>query len=330
MDLTEPKMLENGIVDLGCSNRSAIIRLANWAQDLIDNNKPIPRSPFCKWAAERVGSKDKQDLTIFISARKGKGKSYTALYLASRIADEIALLLGGKSSDYFTIENCALLMDSSKITHLLSTKGKYQVLIIDDAGVGANNREFLSRGNINFNKIMMTCRTKRWIVIFTSVLKSHVDLNIREMSDILINIYKSFHAGGFNICKAKNSDVIELPNNKNLTISKRLAFDKDNKKIDFWVSFAPDRELAEEYDRQRDVAADKILQESNEQLNEKQSGKSETKQQELFTKYYEKVKNIYEAEPGIKGKEVLRRCPGLTPTYLDKMRAQINAKAEEG
>ncbi len=328
MDLTKPKILENGIVDLGCSNRSAIIRLANWAQDLINNSKPIPRSPFCKWVAERIGSKDKQDLTIFISARKGKGKSYTALYLASRIAEEIALLLGGKPSDYFTIENCALLMDSSKITHLLSTKGKYQVLIIDDAGVGANNREFLSRGNINFNKIMMTCRTKRWVVIFTSVLKSHVDLNIREMSDILINIYKSFHEGGFNICKAKNSDVIELPNNKNMTISKRLSFDKDNKKIDFWVSFAPDKKLAEEYDRQRDIAADKILQEFNKQLNEKHAGKTETKQQELFTKYYETVEKIYKSDPGIKAKEVLRRCPGLTPTYLDKMRAQINAQME--
>ncbi len=322
MDLTKPTLLENGIVDLGCSNRSAIIRLANWAQDLINNNKPIPRSPFCKWAAGRVASKDKQDLTIFISARKGMGKSYTALYLASRIAEEIALLLGGKPSDYFTIENCALLMDSSKITNLLSTKGRYQILIIDDAGVGANNREFLSRGNINFNKIMMTCRTKRWIVIFTSVLKSHVDLNIREMSDVLITIYKSFHSGGFNICKAKNSDVIELSNNKNLTISKRLSFDKDNKKIDFWVSFAPDRELAEEYDRQRDVAADLILQESNEQLNEKQAGKTETKQQELFTKYYDVVKKLFKDEPDIKSREVLRRCPGLTLTYLDKMRAQ--------
>jgi hypothetical protein len=321
MDLTEPIVLDSGIVDLGCSNRSAIIRLANWAQDLIDNKKIIPRSPFCKWAAERVGSKDKQDLTIFISARKGMGKSYTALYLASRIAEELALLLGGKPSDYFTIENCALLMDSSKITNLLSSKGKYQVLIIDDAGVGANNREFLSRGNINFNKIMMTCRTKRWIVIFTSVLKSHVDLNIREMSDVLITIYKSFHSGGFNICKAKNSDVKELSNNKNLTISRRLTFDKD-KKIDFWVSFAPDRELAEEYDLQRDVAADLILQESNEELNEKQAGKTETKQQELFTKYYDTVEKLFIEEPGIKSREVLRRCPGLTLTYLDKMRAR--------
>jgi hypothetical protein len=213
-------------------------------------------------------------------------------------------------------------MDSSKITHLLSTKGKYQVLIIDDAGVGANNREFLSRGNINFNKIVMTCRTKRWVVIFTSVLKSHVDLNIREMSDILINIYKSFHEGGFNICKAKNSDVIELPNNKNITISKRLSFDKDNKKIDFWVSFAPDKQLAEEYDRQRDIAADQILQESNEQLNEKQAGKTETKQQELFDKYYDIVEKLFKSDPEIKSREVLRRCPGLTLTYLDKMRAQ--------
>ena len=321
MDLTPPTMLESGILDLGCSNRSSLARLAIWAQDLIDNKKPIPRSPFCQRAAERVTSSDKQDLTIFISSRKGMGKSYTALYLASRIAEEISLIIGGKPSDYFTIDNCALLMDSAKITNLLSTKGKHQVLIIDDAGVGANNREFLSRGNINFNKIMMTCRTKRWVVIFTSVLKSHVDLNIREMSDILITIYKSFHDGGFNVCKAKNSSVVEMSNNKNLTMAKRLMFDKD-KKIDFWVAFSPNKEIVEEYDRQRDIAADQILQESNDQLNEKQAGKTETKQQELFTKYYEKVKNIYESEPGIKGKEVLRRCPGLTPTYLDKMRAQ--------
>ena len=322
MDLTPTRMLEDGIIDLGCSNRSAIIRCANWAQDIVTNKKPIPRSPFCMWAAERVTSKDKQDLTIFISARKGKGKSYTALYLATRIADEIAEILGGSPSDYFTIENCALLMDSSKITHLLASKGKHQVLVIDDAGVGANNREFLSRGNINFNKIMMTCRTKRWIVIFTSVLKSHVDLNIREMSDVLINIYKSFHSGGFNICKAKSSDVIELPNNKNITISKRLVFGKKDKKIDFWVSFAPDKKLVDEYDKQRDIAADRILEESNEELNVKQLGKTESKQQELFSKYYTQVESLFKSNPNVKAKEVIRKFPGLTPTYLDKMRAQ--------
>jgi len=320
MDLSTVHVLDNGIVDLGCSNRSAIIRLANWAQILINSGELPPRSPFCQWGAKRVTDSDKQDLTIFISSRKGKGKSYTALGLATHLADEIALILGGKSTDYFTIENCALLMDSSKITKLLATKGNHQVLIIDDAGVGANNREFLSRGNINFNKIMMTCRTKRWIVIFTSVLKSHVDLNIREMSDVLITIYKSFHKGGFNICKAKSSDVIELPNNKNMTISKRLSM--HDKKIDFWVSFGPTKEMAEEYDRQRDIAADLILRESSENLDKKESTKTESKQQELFTQYYDKVSDLYKNEPGIKGKEVLRRCPGLTATYLDKMRAQ--------
>lgn len=322
MDLTEPIMIEEGIVDLGCSNRSSIIRLANWAQKTINEKLPIPRSPFCIWAAIRITSTDKQDLTIFISARKGKGKSYTALYLATRLGEEIAKILGEKPSDYFTLENCALLMDSKKITHLLSTKGKYQVIIIDDAGVGANNREFNTRGNINFNKIMMTCRTKRWIVIFTSVLKSHVDLNIREMSDILINIYKAYHKGGFNICKAKSSEVIELPNNKNITISKRLYHGKNNdKKIDFWVSFAPNIELAEEYDKQRDIAANQILQESATLVETKKS-KTESKQQELFTKYYDTVKKMFEEEPNIKAKAVIRKCPGLTPTYLDKIRAE--------
>jgi hypothetical protein len=316
MDLSAVAVLDNGIIDLGCNNRSAIIRLANWAQSLINTKQPPPKSPFCQWAAKRVTDSDKQDLTIFISSRKGKGKSYTALGLATHLADEIALILGGKSTDYFTIENCALLMDSGKITKLLSTKGNNQVLLIDDAGVGANNREFLSRGNINFNKIMMTCRTKRWIVIFTSVLKSHVDLNIREMSDVLITIYKSFHNAGFNICKAKSSDVIELPNNKNVTISKRLSM--HDKKIDFWVSFGPSKEMAEEYDKQRDAAADLILKESSENINKKEMGFREIKGQEMITKYLDKVKEML--DHGDSERKIIKACEGLTPTYLTKIR----------
>jgi hypothetical protein len=317
MDLTPARVKPNNVIDLGNLNHSAIVRLANWAQLVKDGKEPMPRSPFCQWAAKRVTDEDKQDLTIFISARKGMGKSYTALGLADRISEEIALVKGGSPRDYFTIDNCALLMDSSKITKLLSTKGNHQVLIIDDAGVGANNREFLSKGNINFNKIMMTCRTKRWVVIFTSVLKSHVDLNIREMSDVLINIYKSFHVGGFNICKAKSSTVVELVNNKNVTMSRHLTMNGD--KVSMWVAFGPSPEMAEEYDRQRNIAADNVLKESTEALEKKEKASPETKMQEYIDKYLDTVKTMIEC--GDSERAVIKKCPGLTPTYLSKLRA---------
>jgi hypothetical protein len=132
---------------------------------------------------------------------------------------------------------------------LLSTTGKYQVVLVDDAALAVSNRSWNSQENRNFNALLSVCRTNRWILVLTAPLKRHVDNQIREMCDLTGNVYKPFHKGGFNVLKITSSEI----STAGKEYTRRLNFGK--RKIDFWVTFKPDKELTAEYDRQRDQSA---------------------------------------------------------------------------
>lgn len=304
----EAILLPNGLINLGYSNPSAVARIANWAQMIINTGAPVPRSPFCVWAADRVTDKiDKQNLKILISGKTGSGKSYTALYLATRLAEEMARSMGDSPSDHFNLDkNCALLTDVDKVAKILATMGKYQVVLIDDAGVTANAKDFMKTASINLHKIVMTMRTKRGIVIFTSPLKKNIDLGIREIADITVHIYKPFHKGGFNLCKATSYDVSEY--RKNVIYQRRLSF--EGCKISFWVAFAPSEDLMVRYDALRDAAAQQLMEEAagmrktskeieEEREEEEYVSRSEIRAEQLVKRYGERLKSTLMKEPDI-------------------------------
>ena len=96
-----------------------------------------------RFVAELITGPDKQDFSIIISGDKGMGKSYSALYLAPRIADEVAKITWtGHRDDYFSLDNCALLEDTDGVNKILKISKKHQILISDDAGVSISNRDF--------------------------------------------------------------------------------------------------------------------------------------------------------------------------------------------
>ena len=242
-----------GLIDLGPSNGGAIKRFAVYAQSIINSGKPIPESPFIEWAAERITGDDKQDLVVFLQGRRGSGKSYSCLYIAKRLARAIAKRKGGTWQDYFSLKNCCTLEDNETVLRILNEAGMYQVVIIDDAALAVSNRAWNSPQNKNFNALLSVCRTNRWALFFTAPLKSHIDNQIREMCDFTGTVYKSFHRGGFNILKITSSEISTL-NNKEYT--KKLHF--SDKKVDFWVTFHPDEELAKQYDIQRDAGTKRV------------------------------------------------------------------------
>jgi hypothetical protein len=168
-----------------------------------------------------------------------------------RLAEGIAKRKGGKWQEYFSLENSATLEDADKVLRILQTAGKYQVVLIDDCSLAISNRSWNSPQNRNFNALLSICRTNRWILLLTAPLKSHVDNQVREMCDITMTIYRSYHAGKFNVCKITSSETSTGPKQKEYI--KRLSFHK--KKVDAWVSFKPPKELTDKYDRDRDAAA---------------------------------------------------------------------------
>lgn len=242
-----------GLIDLGAANGSAMGRLVNYATAIIKSGKPIPESPFIEWAADRVTGEDKQDLVIFLQGRRGSGKSYSCLYIGKRLAQAIAKRKGGKWQNYFSLEYCATLEDNEAVIRILNNAGMYKVVLIDDCSLAISNRGWNSPQNRNFNALLSVCRTNRWILLLTAPLKSHIDNQVREMTDLTGTVYKSFHKGGFNVLKMTSSEISTVGNKE---YTKKLHFEK--KKVDFWVTFRPDEELARQYDIQRDEGTKRI------------------------------------------------------------------------
>ena len=253
-----PEIYQSGMVDLGPMNKSAIKKLANIAQRIIDNKEEYPPSPFVAMVGDLITEEDKQDFSIIISGDKGSGKSYSALYLAPRIGEYVAKKLGGKTEDYFSLMNCALLEDTDGINKILKISRKHQIIIVDDAGVAVGSRDFSTTMNKNFNKLLSTCRTMRWCLILTVPMRSHLDKQIRELVSATATVYKSFHKGGFNILKMGRVKILQ--NFKDKAIYPRFIV--NDKKIDFWVAFSPDPKLAKEYDIKRDMASQRLIDES--------------------------------------------------------------------
>lgn len=242
-----------GLIDLGPSNGTAITRLVNYAASIVKSGQPIPDSPFIEWAADRVTGEDKQDLVIFLQGRRGSGKSYSCLYIGKRLGQAIAKRIGGKWQDYFSLDYCATLEDNEAVLRILNNAGMHKVVLIDDCSLAISNRGWNSPQNRNFNALLSICRTNRWILLLTAPLKSHIDNQVREMTDLTGTVYKSFHNGvGINILKMTSSEI--STGNKEYT--KKLHFQK--KKVDFWVTFRPDEELSTQYDIQRNEGTKRI------------------------------------------------------------------------
>jgi hypothetical protein len=314
---------EKGVINLGPSNRSAIKRFANIISSITEFNLPLPPSPFIEMIVDRTTGPSKQDFRQTMDGDPGDGKSYSSCYLAARYAIEIADRLGQDPRDYFKLGNCALLEDSEKIMQILDESDSQQAIVIDDSGIFADARKFSSKSNINTSKIWQTCRTRRWYTIFNVPRVTHIDLRIRELVNAKSSIYKPLHAAGCNIIKVYSSKITSRG-----TVKKEInpKFVLDEKKIDFFVAYSTDLldpyvGLVKQYDLARDEAATRLIHEiAGEEalINNPGPTKREAKEQEITTQYSEKVRTML--TEGISERGVIKACPGLTQTYLTKIR----------
>jgi len=205
---------------------------------------------FGEWAANRICGDDKQDLVMFLAGRRGSGKSYSALWIAIQIAERVAEIKGGKWQDYFNMKNVATLENTERVFEILDNAGMYNVVIVDDASLAVNNRNWASQPSKNFVALLTICRDRRWCLIFTAPLKKMADNQVRDMVDLTATVYKSYHAsinnrGGFNILKVVSGDI----STSGKEYARKMHFSK--KKIDFWVTFKPDQYIIDDYDKRR-------------------------------------------------------------------------------
>ena len=307
----------NGIFKMGAQNHAALKRFIAYTKWVIATQKNVPRAPFVKHIAARITGKDKQDFSMILSGRKGSGKSYSSLRICQMVAKAVAEELKGKPEDYFTLDNCCLLEDTDMINKIIKTAGKHQIILIDDAGVAVGSRDFATQKNKNFNKLLATCRTKRWMILLNVPAKSHIDKQIRELVDCWGKVYKSCHEDGFNVLKINMVEISE--SRENQTYIKRYTFDRH--KIDFWSVLSPDQQTSDQYDVRRDAAAQRII---DSQITGEEApvlSKREMHRQNMLNKYSERIVQMING--GKSASEVVRKCPGLSDSMLRTLRAEL-------
>jgi len=317
----------DGYVDLGPSNKSALKRFANICSAISKNKLPIPPSPLIEFIVGRTTGKSKQDFTMIVDAKKGLGKSYSSIYLAGLYAILMAEKFGMEPKDFFSLDNCALLEDTEGITKIMNEAEKQQAIIIDDAGTAVGSRDFAQQKNKNFNKILATCRTKRWFVILNVPISSHIDVQIRELVDANVHIYKPFHEDFFNILKINSSESTYRFGKKKV-FEKRLSF--FNRKFDFWCAYSPDmldpfKGFTEKYDKQRDEAANRII--SNITVQEKERGnpvsKQEKKRLKAIAEHGKTIQIMFERGDSARK---ITAATGLTDHMINIVKAELKLK----
>lgn len=292
---------EDPIIRLGAVNGSVVKRLAIYVQEFIKSKRVPPRSKFAIYISTRITGVDKQDAVCMVTGRRGSGKSFSCLYLGWRIAQEVALLLGGKWQDYFNSRNIVALEDSARIAELLNSSDKYQIILIDDASVAVGNRGWASIENRNFLALLTTCRVRRWCLLINAPTRRSIDTQIKDMVDFSFYVIASFHAGGFNVLKASREEISPY-SGKNYT--HKLSY--DGTKFDYWIAFAPPQELVKDYDVVREEGAIRLNQRivetgSFKPGDKKSKGESVSErnlQYDLAT-HGENLRKIVSAEPDI-------------------------------
>ena len=311
-------------VDLGPSNGSSLVRMANIARTIIKYDLPLPPSALAEFIVNQTTGKSRQDYRLTLDAKPGWGKSTSAFYNAARYAIEAADRFGQNPKDYFSLETCALLQDTEKVVQLLDEVDPTSAVVIDDAGIASGSREFATLSNRNLNKIYQTCRTKRWFTQFTVPVITHIDLQIRELVNAKGRVYAKFHEDGFNILKINESEI-STTGKKNTEYKHRLA--PQGKKIDYWVAYSTDlfdayKGFMDTYIKAREEAACNLISETSRSEKERKSGitKREKKYQELLTKYGDTVLNMKMCGDSY---STIRAKTGLTQYYIDRMFVQM-------
>lgn len=212
-----------------------------------------PQQSLAEIFAARITGRHKKDVLMLLVGERGSGKSYTLLQLATRCAEEIAKRQGGKPGDYFTFDNVAVIQDEDLENRMMNLK-RFNVYILDDAGVGWDSRAFATTMNRRLNHILQTCRTDNCVLLISVIDPFTIDKVPRTMVRYYAEIAEQLHDYGMNLVKVFRNKRL-YREGKNITPHLKFGTRSTAKR---WISIAPPDELMEAYDKVRDENAKKV------------------------------------------------------------------------
>ena len=229
-----------------------------------------------KMWADRLTGKFNKDLKLILVGTQGSGKSRTSIYIAIRVAQEIAKILGGTQEDYFPSDMSHVYIgDPETHADALRHIKKHNIYILDDAGVSLNARNFMTAYNKSLNDIFQTVRTDNALIIINAPDTFLVDNVPRNLFSMYGEISESQHSIGLNFVK-----IMQMERKFREGATHYHHYQFGGNQVVRWKAKDIPQEMAVTYEKRRDEATQMIKANAGKEKSEKKTEK-QTKREEL-------------------------------------------------
>jgi hypothetical protein len=214
--------------------KAAIRKLAYiWAHRICDHNK---------------------DIKLFLVGPQGAGKSYSAIHLAMRVAEEVAVIKGGTWESYFPKDMSQVYIGNPEAhADALKNIKKHHIYILDDAGVSINARNFMTTYNKSLNDIFQTVRTDNALIIINAPDTFLIDNVPRNIVSFYGEVSESQHSVGLNFVK-----IFKLERKFRSGETHYHHYQFGNSQIIRWKFRKIPEDMAAVYETRRDEATQEI------------------------------------------------------------------------
>lgn len=139
-----------------------------------------PRSYLIKYILHKI-LEDNEDFVLIVTGKRGRGKSYASLRIGETIASELGIPFSVQDNVKYTVK--AMLNTVNSLKFSTGTP-----IIMEEAGVHANARKFMSEVNAALNFFTQTVRTRHYCIIFNLPKAKMVDFSVRNLATARIEI----------------------------------------------------------------------------------------------------------------------------------------------
>lgn len=126
---------------------------------------------------------DREDFILVIVGRKGRGKSYSSMEIADVWSQGLGVDFNVEDNIKHTVKSTLQAINSGNLV-------EGSPIIIEEMGVIANNREFMSTVNKVLSFIAQTVRTKHYLIIVNVPKWKMIDKSVRMLANARLEIQR--------------------------------------------------------------------------------------------------------------------------------------------
>lgn len=330
-----------------------MVRCAEDYQRACNLNYPIPNAAYERVTSNlvnapfdlvstlggRMTGKIILDAVVAGYGNKGTGKSEGDLYVAERLGCWLGRKFNQPSTNFFTMDNVRS-VDPSGTLKMFTSKQLIerpnQVLVIDDASIASNARNFYSEPNKRLNAIITVARIYRHCVLLNTISSNLIDAVLAQFADYVMEFEGPDPTMEINYVKffrvEHKSGRIRKGGRE--PYHKYMQFYDRNKQLCQITRFMigrPSLKIREEYGLIRKEKTDALVMDvfddGAENVTEKGEKrvltKAEKKKSEIIKQWKDKVRKWREEDPKVSIKELGRRMNGIHESRVNQVLAAI-------